>query len=339
MATIRKKGDLQWHVQVRRKHITETKTFTTKHDAEAWARDVEGKIDRGVYVSRIEAESTTVADVCDRYSREVLPRLKGKTPDASRLKTIKTKLGKLPIAAITSAILATYRDERLLEVGKQSVIHELGLINRVLKTCVIDWGIALPSGIPLVRKPQKPEGRSRRPSDTEIDAICEATESAELSLIMRIGLETTLRRSEIIKLKYKDVDLSVPCLNLYDTKNSTSRQVPLSKKAIAIIKSLPLRLNGKLFSIQPDSVTRAFKRALIRAKKKYISAQLNENKEPKADFLENLHFHDLRHEATSRIAEKVSNLIELASITGHKDLQMLKRYYHPKVEDLAKKLG
>ena len=339
MATIRKKGELQWHVQVRRKHVNETKTFTTKMDADSWAREVENQIDRGVYISRVEAESISLGEACDRYEREVLPRLKGKASDTSRLKTIKFNLGNLPLAAISSTILAKFRDERLKVVGKQSVIHELGLITRILKCCTLDWGIGLPSGVPAVRKPNAPEGRSRRVEQSEIDAIMAVSDSVELPEIMQLVLETTMRRGEIYKIKWEHVDFKKPIIRLENTKNDLSREVPLSSRAVAVLKALPRRIDGRVFSLRPDSITQAFDRALLRARAKYESDCELKNIKPEKNFLVGIHFHDLRHEATSRIALKVSNLIELASITGHQDLQMLKRYYHPKAEDLAKKLG
>lgn len=340
MATIRKKGDFQFHVQIRRKHYSETKTFTTKKDAEAWARQIESEIDRGVFISKAEGESTTFGDACDRYEREVLPKLKGASPDRSRIKFLKTKIGKLPLASISSSTLASLRDSRLKEVSPQTVIHELGLIQRVLKMCVIDWGIALPAGVPQVRKPTKPEGRNRRISDEEIEAICTAAiESIELPLIIRVALQTAMRRSEISKLKYEDIDFSVPCFLLKDTKNGSSRQVPMSVAAVTIVKSMPRRIDGKLFTIRPDSITQAFERAVARARKSYEVDCEVRGIEVSKSYLLDIRFHDLRHEATTRIADKVDNLIELATITGHKDLQMLKRYYHPKTADLAKKLG
>lgn len=339
MATIRKKGEYQWHVQVRRKHITETKTFTTKADAEAWSRDVEGRIDRGVYISRVESENTTVADACERYQREVLPRLKGHATDASRLKTIKNKLGKLSIAAVNSTVLARFRDERLQTLSNQSVIHELGLITRVLKTCELDWGIALPSGVPLVRKPAAPPGRNRRVDKTEFEDIIKASGSIELKSVLRLALATAMRRSELAGLAWDMVNFKKPSIMLNDTKNGDSREIPLSKAAVALLNGLPRHIDGQVFKIRPDSITQAFERALTRARKVYEKDCLLSNTKIDKNYLIGIRFHDVRHEATSRIAEKVSNLVELASITGHKDLQMLKRYYHPKVEDLAVKLG
>ena len=339
MATIRKKGDFQWHVQIRRKHVSETKTFTKKADAEAWGRDVEGRIDRGVYVSRVEAESTNLNDACNRYERELLPALKGRAADASRLKTIRLKLGMLPLAAITTTLLSKFRDDRLKVVGNQSVIHELNLVNRVLKACVLDWGIALPSGVPQVRKPTKPRGRDRRVEQGEIDAIVAASESQELGIIIGVAIETAMRRSELSTLERDNLHFQRSIAHLDETKNGDTRDVPLSTIAISLLSKLPARINGKVFGMQPDSITQAFERAVTRARALYESqCEALAVKVEKA-WLKDIHFHDLRHEATSRIADKVSNLVELASITGHKDLQMLKRYYHPRAEDLAKKLG
>ncbi|MCB5207808.1 site-specific integrase [Methylovorus mays] len=341
MATIRKKDgrDNQWHVQIRRKHVIATKTFTKKTDAEQWAREVETEIDRGVYVSRAEAESTSLADACERYSREVLPNLKGKASDESRIKTIKEKLGRLPLAAVNSTVLSRFRDERLKEVGLQSVIHELGLISRVLKACVLDWGIALPGGVPQVRKPSPPPGRNRRISDDEIQAVINATESDQLPRLVGLALETAARRSELAALKWVNVDLKKNLIRLEDTKNGETRVVPLSPAAQAILKEVPRRIDGRVFGLSPDSITQSFERAVKRARKEYELECLSMSADSDRYYLIDLNFHDLRHEATSRIAKKVPNLIELASITGHKDLQMLKRYYHPDPEELVKKLA
>jgi integrase len=87
------------------------------------------------------------------------------------------------------------------------------------------------------------------------------------------------------------------------------------------LDSIPVSISGRVFPITADSLKMCFVRACGRAG------------------IEDFHFHDLRHEATSRLAEKLPNLIELASVTGHKDLKMLRRYYHPRVQDLAAKLG
>ena len=112
----------------------------------------------------------------------------------------------------------------------------------------------------------------------------------------------------------------------HDPRNDRSRSpeyatIPLSSKAIEILRQLPLDIKGQVFPIRADSITQAFDRCRQRAG------------------IKNLRLHDLRHEATSRFFEKGLNIIEVSSITGHKDLSMLKRYTHLRPEDLAKKLG
>ena len=100
-------------------------------------------MERGVFVSRTEAEATTLSEVIDRYRREVLPSKRGAASDESRLKTLDAHFGVYKLASITSSAVAKFRDERLKAVGPQSVIHEVNLLNRVLKAATMDWGIGL----------------------------------------------------------------------------------------------------------------------------------------------------------------------------------------------------
>lgn len=306
---------------------------------EAWARKIESETDRGVYISMAEAESTLFCEVCDRYERKVVPNLKGITQDISRIKGLKSRIGNVLIGAINSATLAKYRDDRLKLVESQTVIHKLNMINRILKICTVDWGIALLHGVPVVRKPAKPNGRNKRVEAAEIDFICKETESIELQAIIMLAVETAMRRCELTKLNWSNVDLTVPVLQLYKTKNNDDRSVPLSKKAVATIKALPHRINGKLFSLKADSITQDFDRAVMRCRSTLVEelkskGKTNDEIEADKRYVD-LHFHDLRHEATIRIVDKVDNLIELAVITGHKDFQSLKRYYHAKASDLS----
>lgn len=327
MPTIRKKGDRQWHVQIRKSgYPVQTKTFTTRSDADKWATIIESEMERGVFVSRTEAEATPLSDVIDRYRREVLPSKRGAASDESRLKTLETHFGVYKLAGITSTAVAKFRDERLKSVGPQSVIHEINLLNRVLKAATMDWGIALPGGLPTaqVRKPTKPRGRDRRVSQDELDAILEHSESAELATIIALAVETAMRRGELAALTWADIDLKKCIAHLPKTKTDTPRSVPLSKAAVAALKQHPRSIGvNKVFRLQAESISQAFERAC----------------EPHRANLIDLRFHDLRHEATSRLFEKGLNVMEVATITGHKTLDMLKRYTHLKAEDLAKKLA
>jgi integrase len=326
MATIRKRGEGQYHVQIRKRgYPTQTKTFSREADARRWATIVESEMERGVFVSRNEAEATLVSEVLTRYANEVLPTKRSEQSDKSRIKTLIEAFGPYRLASLNSSQVAQFRDKRLQVVGPQSVIHEINLLNRVLKTTTMDWGIALPGGIPTaqVRKPMKPRGRDRRVSDAEITKILTVTASAELRAIITIAIETGMRRGEIAALTWEEIDLKKQTAHLPRTKTDVSRTVPLSKAAIAALNEIDTKDEGKVFSLQAESMSQAFERAC----------------EPHRANIVGLRFHDMRHEATSRFFEKGLNVMEVAAITGHKTLDMLKRYTHLRAEDLAKKLN
>lgn len=154
-----------------------------------------------------------------------------------------------------------------------------------------------------------------------------------------------MRRGELLALRWECVNLARQTAFLPDTKNGDSRMVPLSRKAVAILQELQTLagvgdvLEGPVFPTTAMALRKGFKRALERAQQQYKEDCRAAGKRPVRGFLEDVHFHDTRHEAASRLSEKLSNVLELSAVTGHKDLRMLKRYYHPRAEDLAKKLG
>lgn len=326
MPTIRKKGEGQYHVQIRKRgYPTQTKTFTKEADAKRWATIIESEMERGVFVSRSEAEATLVRDVLQRFATEILPTKRSEQSDKSRIKTLTEAFGDYRLASLNSTQVARFRDQRLKVVGPQSVIHEINLLNRVLKTATMDWGIALPGGLPTtqVRKPVKPRGRDRRVTEEEITKILKVTGSVELRTIVTLAVETGMRRSELAAITWEAVDLKKQTAHLPKTKTDIPRTVPLSKAAIRALKDFGEKKEGRVFALQAESMSQAFERAC----------------EPHRSNVPGVRFHDLRHEATSRLFEKGLNVMEVAAITGHKTLDMLKRYTHLRAEDLAKKIG
>lgn len=169
----------------------------------------------------------------------------------------------------------------------------------------------------------KPRGRDRRLSDAEIRKILDATGSSELQAIITLAIETGIRRSELADLTWKELDLKKQTAHLPRTKTDVPRTVPLSKTAVATLKKFGVRNEGRVFSLQAESMSQAFEHACA----------------PHRANIVDLCFHDMRHEATSRFFEKGLNIMEVAAITGHKTLDKLKRYTHLRAEDLAKKLG
>ena len=356
MATIRSREDqdgitIGWQAQIKRKGFPMVvKTFRTKSEATQWATVTESEMMRGVFVSRSESERTTVDTLIDRYAREVLPTQKGGHREVSRVKHIKEGLGQYSLAALTSSLIADYRDARLKIVGPQSVKHELGLLQRALKKGAQEWGIALPGGIPtfLVKKPSLPASRNRRLVDDEEDRLLTACADARnpwLRSVVVFAIETAMRAGEIVEtwkqdpsgaldtngkhlqvkvssgLLWENVDLKKRTAHLPKTKNGEARTVPLSGRAVTVLDALPRSMDGRVFGMTYEAMKQAFDRACKRAG------------------IDDLRFHDLRHEATSRLFEKGFNPMEVSAITGHKTLQMLKRYTHLRAEDLAKRMG
>ena len=323
MATVTKRGDLQWQVKIRRKGFPlQSRTFNTKSEAEAWARMLEGEMDRGVFVDRSESESTTLAEALARYKNEILPTKKSQVSVLSQIRLLSDRLGRYSLASITPTLIAKYRDERGKEVGPQSVKHDLSLLSRLFNVAIKEWGIALPMGNPVrqIRMPKLPSGRERRVSSEELEKIATASGSKEFGALVRFAVETGMRRGEIASMKWEHVDLKKRTLRIPDTKTDTPRTVPLSREALRLLSDLPTRIDGSVWSFSPDWLSHLFADSC------------------KKVGIEGLHFHDLRHEATSRFFEEGFNVMEVAAITGHKTLQILKRYTHLKAEDLAKRM-
>ena len=325
MATIDQLPSGAWRARVRRKgQRALVKSFHLHADAEGWARKIESEQERGIWRDGSEAERTTLRAALDRYAREVTPRKRGAVQELSILRGLRDER----IAGQALSRIAGHEVDSLCEQWRGAG-YELATISRRMAVLRHVFTVAAKKwGMPGLHNPARDvtlsagdNARARRVSDAELDALCAATGSAELSAVLRLAVETAMRRGELCRLRWEFIDLHGATAHIPHTKNGQARDVPLSSRAVAILHALPRRIDGRVFGLQPDSVTQAFERAADRAG------------------IENLRLHDLRHEATSRLAEKLPNLIELAAVTGHKDLRMLKRYYHPRATDLAKKLG
>ena len=378
MATFRKRGPYQWEAQIRRRgYPAQSKTFNTKVEAEAWAKMIESEMSRGVWVSRSEAEATTLYEALVRYEEEVSPAKKGAEQESSIIKTCKAvDLAKRPLAAIRSADLAKLRDEWLKDYKPATVLRRLAVLSHVFNIARKEWGMeSLSNPVELVRKPQPNNARTRRivaaepPSDLpgdsetvadrgaqdgELEHVAAASGSALLPSIVWLAVETAMRRGEIVSLRWEHVDLKRRVAHLPATKNGDARDVPLSTRAVAVLQAIKDAQEaardkggdgncedhddaGRVFNIRADAVTRAFERAVERARKTYLKACKEAGQRHDGKFLTDLRFHDLRHEATTRLAS-IFPMHELTKITGHKDPRMLMRYYHPRAEDLAKRL-
>ncbi len=358
MATFEQRASGWWQAKIRRRGLpVQSKTFERKTDAEAWARDIENQIDRGIFVSRSEAENTTLADALIRYEREVTPSKKGAAQEKYRINALReTTLAARMLATIRGADIAALRDaETARGLAASSVTKLLALLSHLFETARKEWGIEVENPVAKVKKPKIENARERRLSPSEWSYLLAALDdpgdavktkdkdrrNEQTPKIARWAVETAMRQGEILALEWKNVDLKKRTAHLPDTKNGTSRTVPMSSAAAALLapaSNLQVSRKGKVFPTTASALKQSFTRAVARGRRLYLTDCEKAGTVPAEGFLEGLTFHDLRHEATSRLAEKLQ-MHELMKVTGHKDSRMLARYYHPRAEDLALKLG
>ncbi|WP_065970455.1 site-specific integrase [Acidiferrobacter thiooxydans] len=326
MAAFQKRSGA-WRALIRRRGYPPlTRTFDSKAQAETWARQIEGEMDRGVFVSRAEAENTTLADALDRYAAEVSSSKKTANREIYTIRWWQTSaLGPRSLASIRGKDIMAVLAAKEAEGAAPHTIHlYLALLSHLFTVARRAWGMeGLSNPTEFVRKPKLPQGRDRRLIDDEQIRLLNAAQAygGEIGAIITWAIETAMRRGEIAAMRWEHLDRKDRVLLIPETKNGTPRQVPLSTVALEILDGLPRRMDGRVWGMRPDSISQAFERVC------------------QAAGIEGLTFHDLRHEATSRLFEKGLNPMEVAAITGHKTLQMLKRYTHLKAKDLVGRLG
>lgn len=341
MATLIKTSAGKWKSIVRKTGWPITsKTFRTKRDAEDWARNVEDEMVRGVFINRADSHHLTLKAALDRYLSEITPTKRATTAsrELRRAKTLKERLGKYSLTALTPDVIARYRDARLKEGQSASSVRlDLALLSHLYTTAIREWRLGIVyNPVSLVRKPSPPPGRDRRLRPAEEKLLlkaCDQHSNPMLGWIVRLALYTGMRQGEIQSLMLDQVDLKHRVVRLTETKNGSARTVPLSKQAMKMMRAAvknPVRPEDTdlVFFGEPgrDGQRRGydFKVAWF--------AAVREAK------LKGFRFHDLRHEAVSRLVEAGLSDQEAASISGHKSMQMLRRYTHLRAEDLVKRL-
>jgi len=363
MATISKRND-KFQVRVRRKDASPlTRSFATYADAKEWATLQERKADRGeLGADRKELERITLAKLVERYRDEVLPTKKAESVERYILNAfLRHRICKKKLSDLTMADFATYRDERLKGgISGASLKRQLTPLRNMFKVAKAEWDIPLLSnplsGLTLKAKDNK---RERRLQAGEYDRLIEALGSARNPFVLpavRLALATGMRRGEILALRPRDIDLSRKTLIIREAKNGHSRVIPLVPEAVEALQQAIAhrdkrvarqgmtgtqqlrggKASGKtqkaaggaakrldsdvLFQIEPSAVRETWEWATERAK------------------LDDLHFHDLRHEAISRLFELGLTVPEVASISGHKTLSQLMRYAHAQHQTVREKL-
>lgn len=323
MASIQRLGS-KWRAQVYVKGTRDSDTFRTRQEAAAWA------LSREAELSGAKLPDKTLADAMRRYERDVAPGHDGGRWEVVRLKAmLEWPLAKRRLSGLSGEDFSDWRDSRLKKVKPSTVVREKNLIHSVLESARRDWRWIRANPMQDVRWPQLPKGRKRRLSDAEVTTIAKAfgvnkglqseTATNRVGLAFLFALETAMRSGEICALTWEHVHLSSQYVTLPKTKNGDEREVPLTKRAVEILKSIPPS-DGPVFGLDDGARDALWRKVRDKTEHKDI------------------HFHDTRSEAIFRLSKKL-DVLELARVIGHRDLKSLLIYYNASAADMAKRLG
>lgn len=319
MATIRKRGT-SWRAEVYVHGARESKTFKTKQAASLWA------LERDAQLKGLRPSDATLLDVMDKYATDVSPTHKGARWEILRINAFKRfKFIKKPIQMIDVDDLIGFRNQRLTTVSPATVAREMTLLHSIFEYARLELRCIRANPLKDVKRPSSPPPRRRRISQHEVDQVTLAlgldemlaeTATQRTALAFLFSIETAMRSSEVLGLKWSD--LTEKTAKLPMTKNGDAREVPLSPTARDIIAILP-RDADTVFNVRSGTRDALFRRAV------------------KATGIEDLHFHDSRAEAIWRLSKKL-DVMELARVIGHRDINSLLMYYNASASELADKL-
>ena len=323
MGSIRKRKN-KYEAQIRRQGVQSlTKTFTSKKDAAIWVRGIEARIDAGD-INVLAPKLTTLRDLLMRYQNEVTPLKKGHAAEARRInRLLHDPISSFSLRDLNGVILAQFRDRRIND-GVRAAQYDLIIIRHAIKIARLEWGVPMPNNpVEDIRIPNGIRRRERRLREHEFERLELAARSCKNPLIWpltQFAIAAAMRRSEMLSLRWDDIDLEGQIATLAQTKNGSKREVPLTKLALEVLRGLS-KETDYVFTISEN----AFRSSLSRLIKR--------------SGIKDLRFHDLRHEAVSRFFEMGLSVPEVALISGHRDLRMLASYIHLNSRSVVKKIG
>lgn len=312
MANIRKRGN-KFQVQVRRAgYRSHTKSFSRISEACVWARAQEVDIDRNE-AGITRPVTTLLSDLLKRYLQEITPHKKSKDSEARRIsRLLRDPISRTRLCDLSPDKLASFRDTRLKD-GQRAASYDLQIIRHTINIAQMEWGVPLKENpVNQIRMPSPLKPRERRLNLNEYEKLLSFSENSRsffLTPLIILGVETGMRLGEMLQVTWKDLDKDNSTLLLKDTKNGSSRIIPLTQHAMDVIEKLP-KGNKNIIPVTYSAVKSAWQRLCNRAE------------------IEDLRFHDLRHEAISRFFEYGLTLPEIANISGHYTKSQLLRYAH-----------
>lgn len=337
MSTIYRMPKGQWRAQVRRKGRYVSQCFVRRKDAEEWALKMERRVDRGESVSKnIPDDLSTFSHLIDLHIWDMLEV--GKALRRSKtysLEKLKARLGHVRLEVLDrERIIQFGRERRADGAGPPTISADISYIKTILVHASAVHGLPVsPEQVDLARVALKRLGlvgkaqeRDRRPTQEELDQLLayfegNSRQKSPMARLVTFAVATAMRQSEICSIEWPDVDERRRTVTVRDRKDprhkdGNDQRVPLvdltGYDAWDILMAQRRRTTntGRIFPYNPRSIGTAFRRACV---------ELG---------IEDLHFHDLRHEGTSRLFEAGLQIEQVALVTGHKDWKMLKRYTH-----------
>jgi integrase len=330
-----------WRAHIARRGVRKSETFETKAKAQAWAGEIEAAILNGTYRdpnAEPTAEETTIRELFRRYSQRVSANKLGARWEQTRINAFlrdNEAIAEMRLSKCTSNVFGEWRDDRLGQVSAGTVIRELNLYSNIFTTARDEWGLIEKSPISKVRRPKQPQGRDRRISADEQEKILFAlgyepkqtptTVSARIAVVWLFAIETGARAGEIVGLTWDRVYLQQKRIHLNKTKMGFARDVALAPRAIELIQQVGTLRDKKnrhdpVFKVTGAQVDALYRKARDRCK------------------IEDLHFHDARHEACTRLAKKLP-MLALARMLGIRDLDILQIYYNETASEMAEILA
>jgi integrase len=330
VASIKKRTNGAWRAQVAIHGARQSKDFSTKAEALAWSAELETQL-RAAHSAGI-ATGKTVGQAMDRYVAEVSSEKKGERWERVRCNKLARDMidgamfGTLAMEQVNSGVIGQWREMRLKvdKVSGATVNRDLNLLSHIFTVAKDEWKWIAANPIAGVRRPKDSPPRDRLVTPDEIARLSHAMgfdgtpvrlKSAAVMVAFLVAIETGMRAGELCGLRRADIAGNVVTLAGGVVKNGMGRQVPLSKHAMELLALLP-EGNDTIFNVSAASVDALFRKGRERAG------------------VENLHFHDSRHEAVTRLAKKL-NVLELARMIGHKDIRQLQVYFNKTANDIA----
>lgn len=325
MATIRKRTG-KWQVQIRRagtRHLS--KSFLIRKDAETWARHMEAKADRDdLPIDVRQLRQVVLRDLVLRYQQEITPKKQGASVEHVVLdRFMRDPICALKLSELRTEDFARYRDQRLKSIKATTLKRQLNPVRHLFEVARNEWGLPIREN-PVAKLGLKTvsDRRERRLRPGELDRLQEAALVCRNPLIRPIilfAVATGMRRGEILAMRWQHVNICQRALIIPKTKNGHPRTIPLTRNALAVLRSLA-ELDDRIFPVSANGFRLAWERVKARAN------------------IDDLRFHDLRHEAISAFFEMGLSTPEVALISGHRDMTMLFRYSHATRQNILKRL-